>query len=562
MEHLRLLLCTYMGINLFRYTAEMDSDVAAEGLTARAMWVHGTIIPEEFYGSSETRILNVNLLAAGLYGLTGDMNLSMGIACSVMMALLIGLYVVLLRRLRFRGVSVAAMVLFLLAAPVTLRHAQILYVQAVYYCIHCILMLVTLMMWLRVMHEGRGSRGWIWRTAVTSVLAFVISLSGLRAALICYAPLMVTEMLRVAVMLGTRRVRSGERTDGAATQSVRSGVLAEARNAIGNGVESAYGGDSCEGVGAVLADGPVWYRGSMYTFVTLVFAYLGTRMPTSISMGTTRNIRHGLSKLAQNVILDMLECLSLGEQDAVRNVLLIVLLLIAVGTVIGTVVMAIRGNVSQSRVHGCATGSEDGCAVASDRTWILVFFILSLVTTMLMCAFTTTESVWRYYFMIWFVISFAIGLLMDRLSAGVAAYGVAGLILLYGGLGWRAELLPILRSPVYNAEYEEIISWMQENDCYYGYSTYETSNAMTGYADGAVQISAVADLGQMDICKWLTDGTWYGPYVPEDTRTAYIVPLSLGEAFAPMREAHEELELALETEHYEVYVSPVNYSWQ
>lgn len=310
-------------------------------------------------------------------------------------------------------------------------------------------------------------------------------------------------------------------------------------------------------------------------------------MPTSISMGTTRNIRHGLSKLVQNVIPDMLECMSLGEQDGIRNALLILILIITVGTIIGAVIVAVHGYASSCNAYRCGGNPERDHHNAGDRIWILAFFILSLVTTMLMCAFTTTESVWRYYFIAWFVISYAIGLLIDRLLAGsmdpqlstdvadsplaveervrshwLMAYAVAGLVLLYCVLVWRAELSPVLRSSMSNTEYDQIIAWMQENDCYYGYSTYETSNAITGYADGAVQVSAVADLGQMDICKWLTDRTWYGPYVPEDTNTAYVIPVSLVDQFAPMLEAHPEMELGLETEHYMVYRSPVNYSWQ
>lgn len=85
---------------------------------------------------------------------------------------------------------------------------------------------------------------------------------------------------------------------------------------------------------------------------------------------------------------------------------------------------------------------------------------------------------------------------------------------------------------------------------------------MTGYCNGVVQISAVSDLGQMDICMWLTDKTWYGPYVAADTPTAYIIPISLEEEFAPMRESHEDIALVLETDNYHVYVSAVNYSWQ
>ena len=77
-----LLLGSYLFLNLARYTAQMDSDIAAEGLNARAIWEYHTLIPSQFYSSTETRILNVNLIGALFYGLTGDMNLS-GNCCSI-----------------------------------------------------------------------------------------------------------------------------------------------------------------------------------------------------------------------------------------------------------------------------------------------------------------------------------------------------------------------------------------------------------------------------------------------------------------------------------------------
>lgn len=529
-------LCSYVGINLFRYTVGIDSDVAAEGLTARAMWVHGTIIPEEFLGSTETRIFNVNLIAAGVYGLTGNMNLSMGIACSIMMVLLIGSYVVLLRQLQLKRVSIAVAVVLLLAAPVTLRHAQLLYVQAVYYAIHSVLMLVTLTMWLHVMHEAKG---WLWRMLVSCVLAFLISLSGMRAMLIYVAPLFVLVLLGwIASVLFYEREQMQSSS---------------------------------------------WTRSIVFVVATAAAASAGTYMPTSVSVGTTRNIRHGFFKLLETVIPETLECVGVGEQTAVRNVLLYVLLIATVVSIVWTMAdticktrmstRSVKNTVSKtsnSQTSDCIESDLQDCnlQIYADRAWILAFMIVSLGTSMLMAAFTTTESVWRYYYMIWFVLSYALALLIERFTAEregrATALGpvMALIVVVYGLLVWKGELLPTLQTPVYNEDYAQIVSWMEENDYYYGYSTFETSNAMTGYCNGAVQVSAVADLGQMDICKWLTDKTWYGPYVPADTRTAYIIPMSMGDAFAPMRDAHADITLELETENYYVYVSPTNYSWQ
>ena len=47
-----ILLGSYLFLNLARYTAQMDSDIAAEGLNARAIWEHHALIPSQFYPST------------------------------------------------------------------------------------------------------------------------------------------------------------------------------------------------------------------------------------------------------------------------------------------------------------------------------------------------------------------------------------------------------------------------------------------------------------------------------------------------------------------------------
>lgn len=111
-----------------------------------------------------------------------------------------------------------------------------------------------------------------------------------------------------------------------------------------------------------------------------------------------------------------------------------------------------------------------------------------------------------------------------------------------------------------NAEYAQIAQWMQEQDCHYGYSTYDSANAITGACNGAVQVSAVADLGTLEICRWLTDSDWYVPSLPVEMKTAYIVPKSLEERFSSNREAHADITVGLETENYTVYIAEHNYT--
>ena len=557
---------TYIFLNVFRYTAQMDSDIGAEALNARAIWEHQSIVPEEFYPSTETRILNVNLLGALFYGMTGNMNLSMGIACSMMMLLLAGLYGRLMKKLGFGFVPAAAGLLLLLVIPGAMHHAQILYLYAVYYAIHCILMLMTLMIWLNVIHEAKG---WQWQALAAAVLAAVISLSGLRAALICYAPLAAVELVRLALFwIGKHRICCKHRA-----------CSAESRGAAGYGKKA-----GCEE--RWRAETAAHRRSFLYAMSLLAASFLGSRAPTAVGVGTTRNIRRGISKLLTTVLPDVWNCLYCENQSILRTILLILLLAAAAAAAAGNIVHVVRG----------AAGTGDQWNLNS--AYIVSFFGMSLLVAMVMGAFTTTASVWRYYFMIYFVISFSAAEVLQRWSAGSVrepeihsivreegalcaeasdraesheagrkfhlcgglSAGLICLILIFAVLVWRQDFLPSLLHPAVNEEYDTIIAWMEERNCRYGYSTYSSSNAMTVYSNGAVQVSAVADVGTLEICKWLTDRTWYVPYLTEDMETAYIIPKSRMEEFECQLSEHSDLQLQLETESYCVYAAPHNYT--
>ncbi len=590
-----LLAGSYAFLNLARFTAQMDSDIAAEALNARAIWLHKAVIPDTFYPSTERRILNVNLIGALFYGLTGNMNLSMGIACCLMMALLLALYRLLLKRLGFSRISIAAALIILLAIPGSMRHSQLLYLYAVYYAVHCICMLVTLLILLDISdrisertaaldsgfgeREGvdRGGEIVLWvKVAAAAVLAFLISLSGLRAALICYAPLAATEVLRLVwgrltggrIYSGAVALREQEKTETAYPMKERG---SQKRQTVDHSVADRQ------------RRSERWR--AFYAILLLAASFAGSRMPTAVGVETSRNLRGGLYKLLHTVLPDLVSSVYCENQSLPRTVLLAAVLAAAAGVTVKCGIVSVRA--TGALMRRCAEkgspfeyesgdvaggGVENKHCQKKERAFVLGFFWMSLLLSVVMGAFTTTESVWRYYFMIYYVLSYGTACLMQGCTdwcqrgdnrrkkalylEGMLAGGIAVLAILV----WKEELWPSMRQPSGNAEYESIAQWMLEQDCYYGYSTYDSANAITGACNGAVQVSAVADLGTLDICKWLTDSDWYVPRLPEEMRTAYIIPKSLEESFLPNTEQHADIEEGLETENYIIYVAEHNYT--
>ena len=76
------LLLIYLGVfcylNLCKYAQHVDSDIAAEALLAREIWVEKDITPNDWISSTERRIIGMPTVAAVFYGITGSMQTAAG----------------------------------------------------------------------------------------------------------------------------------------------------------------------------------------------------------------------------------------------------------------------------------------------------------------------------------------------------------------------------------------------------------------------------------------------------------------------------------------------------
>ena len=87
------LLLIYLGVfcylNLCKYAQHVDSDIAAEALLAREIWVEKDITPNDWISSTERRIIGMPTVAAVFYGITGSMQTAAGITCVLLGAILL-----------------------------------------------------------------------------------------------------------------------------------------------------------------------------------------------------------------------------------------------------------------------------------------------------------------------------------------------------------------------------------------------------------------------------------------------------------------------------------------
>ena len=478
------------GCNIFHYNYKMNSDIGAEAVLGRLIWDSKEIIPASWYPSTETRIIATPQVAALFYGLTGNMDLSMGLACCTMTIGIVLAIWLFMKKAGSSRISCLLMCLFCLGLAGNIIILELLYVFAGYYAIHVIAFFFILNCYSSLLQKdwkaSKGSHRKICGKCMTGlILAFMFGMQGTRGILITFGPLFGIEMIRI---LYERIYRS---------RYQKKGII------LGKQQEKTSS---------------LWVSG------LLVLSFLGTKMPFSSGQEISRNIRNGFSKLIQVVLPDTRKAVGFSEGAPVRNICLGLLVLNVVIWVIVLLVHMLK------------------CQELSSLEWCFLVTAASPVVTALIVAFTTVESSERYYFMWIFSMAFAAILsceyLRKGMTVGISAWRALIVITLTAsgiviGINVHTVYQPILKAEEPTAsDALEVVNYLEENGYEMAYSTFENANKMTALSNGKVNVYAVNSFETMDICKWLTNADGY----PEDgiadqDGVVYIVPEARMEEF-------------------------------
>lgn len=543
-----LLLAAFIGLvgvsNLFHYTYRMNADIGAEAVLARLIWQSKEIIPSSWYASSETRIIATPQLAALFYGLTGNMNLSMGLACTSMMLLIAGMIWYFVKKTPLGGWCGAGMAALCLVLPMNESILEVLWLYAGYYATHLIAFFLT----LHVYHELVSSRANMTqkhtviapgernagekrfyreqaflysKLIVTAMLAFLLGMQGTRAILITYGPLFGIECIRFLYRRWKREPFTKKNL-----------------------------------------------KAMLYVCALLILSFLGTKTPFASGQDVSRNLRKGFSKLVTSVLPDTATAIGFRQGALVQNVCLFILVLTVLITVWQMLLRMIR--------------KKELAAIS----WCFLVTAASPIVAAVMVAFTTVESTPRYYFMWVFSMAFAAVLQMEHMIRGLHGeeagiwkaaekqkeaddreeakkqakagkrqetgstydYGKYDIrdarmivcmimiaVFILAILNIRNIYLPILTSeepPASDAA--QVTAYLEVHHYTNAYTDFDHANAMTSLANGRVNVYAVNSFADMDICKWLTDRNGYtdGYAVrPDGEPTVYIVPEERQEEF-------------------------------
>lgn len=263
---------TIVYVNLFRFNYSMNSDIASDAILARLIWESKEWIPDSWYVSTETKVFSMPNLAALVYGITGNMNLSAGISCVILSAgvLVSGYY--LAKCMKLSPINIGLFLLLCLIFPNNFTLVELLYLFASYYAPHTIVLFITLGIYAKAL-EGKFSI----TAAVTAILLEVmLGVQGVRGILVIAGPLMMVEIFRNLYLLYCRK------------HPVKKDIYL-----------------------------------LIWSICLVAAGFLGGLFPGSVGQSFSRNIRRAPEKLFEQVIPHMLQGLGFNVARGVEVVVLI-----------------------------------------------------------------------------------------------------------------------------------------------------------------------------------------------------------------------------------------------
>lgn len=190
-----------------------NGDIYGDVLVSRYLWQSGSLFPPGWTFSNQTFLLATPNLAALFYGITGDLNLSMALAVTVMGALCLAAFAYLLRPFAGRAGTAAGLAMLaayvyngnaadpaLDADPLVTRISdlgQLLFTTVSYYSIYFIALCLVWGYYLRAAFLRRKGWGMNVCFAVCLLLCFTTGMQSLRQLQIALLPLLGVEALRL-----------------------------------------------------------------------------------------------------------------------------------------------------------------------------------------------------------------------------------------------------------------------------------------------------------------------------------------------------------------------------
>lgn len=488
-----------ININFFHYNSHIDSDIAGEGLVARASWIHKSLRPKEWYLGPESRIFYLTTFVALIYGMTGSMILSMAIGCTLVMLIMLAAISYILKTVHVSKTGILFGMLAFMAIPVNLKYLELIYLYAAYYSVNLIVMLFALGFYLKLMLKRTHMKkaGF----AVHIVCAFLLGCSGMRGLLNIYAPLMIVEALRILVGWRKGELKLFNKED--------------------------------------------WIPG-FFCVITTMISFLGTLTPFVVSMGVSKSIRAIPARLVNEVIPSIVEVFGLLDWHEEMWLLYVLLIIFIAISIIMAVYVIFH------------LDHKNGLHILLAFLWAapLLAIFMETVTTV------GVSYRYPFILVIMVAISITLLFDKFWIEGKKAAsYTIFTVFIIFSSMNFIYTYLPLVTESKNEGELQriQITEWMEAEGYFYGYATFNDANKFTMQADGRVQVSPIDDIVELTPCKWASDETWYPPYVSSNEKVIFIIKKLRVDEFKKTLAIYQNIKQEFETEEYVIFSSQKNY---
>lgn len=510
-----IILFVYLAIfgymNLCKYAQHVDSDIAAEALLAREIWQEKDLTPDDWIASTERYAVGMPTIAAVFYGMTGSMQMAVGLACVLLGVLFLLAFYYFLRKLSLGRPAAVTALLVLCALPINGWRNEdqmvpfvtlLLFLFADYYVLHSIYLFFSFLFYLHLREQQKVTRKTILEWVILFVAGILLNLGGQRCLQVVILPFLVMELIFLFLESGHfSRKLPKER---------------------------------------------FWATGFVGSLILsfLISSLKGFRASYVVYLQSPREV---MEKLLLTVPAAILENFGLagdarvGSFDSVMQMLVwAFLILLGYG------------------IYYVAKNREE---VTEGQRMALSYLGISVGVTAFIIAFTTAEAAHYYFFMSWFAAALIVALLVEHLAenndffrglilAAVCLFALLNLKYTYYGAATTKDNLQ---------EYQEVADFLVEEGIEYGYAEFWDAERICLITDGKVTMGHSYTMAHLGGYWWLTSTKWYPPALPTEMRTAYVVRTENREAFEAQFAGQEAPVLEYENERLAVYIGDKNY---
>lgn len=480
-----MVVAIFCDANLFHYLNYIESDIGGDAILAKVIVESGMKVPDTWAGSTELRTVSASNLAAVFYLITANMNLSMGMACCLLLLLLVALMIIFYRKVGMMIPAAIAGALIPMVLSAYVHEAlEMFAVYACYYSPH----LIALFLNGIIFNAAKSKTGTkkVLYYAMILIIAFLIGTQGMRGNLMVFIPVAFVELCYFLAAGNFPKLKKAD---------------------------------------------------SLICSVLAVFvSFAASKISGAPSVGTTRNIRNGLSKLIGEVIPQMIELI---DYSGFRIVLIIIFAILAIA----------------------------GYVTASKKNKEVLYIPASLIIMLLAGAFTTTETTSRYFVVILFAIGTGCGLFLNWIATRekvelLSIPIVIGVVILAMDSEINYKNLLLVDSSNH-ADELSVIEFLKDNNYTMGHATFDYANMYTALSNGEITVSAIDNYENLKGTSWLSNAIWYPPYRDFNEVTFYICTDATVDTFKEYLETNnigEPLDF-YSCGKYSVYVLDEDYSY-